>query len=146
MTDHRPILCIDFDGVIHSYEHGWQDGRIYGTATPGFFDWAREAAKMFKLVIYSSRSKTPEGIEAMQDWLSAQMCIWMVERGFNGPVDLDRSFEFAAVKPPAFLTIDDRAVRFDGDWTADELMPANLRDYRPWNTPILPIVVGVKEN
>jgi hypothetical protein len=118
----KPILCIDFDGVIHSYERGWQGGEIYGTVTPGFFEWAEKAVQLFKLVIYSSRSKTPEGRQAMQDWLLKQLQDsgqqWLV------------AFEFAHEKPPAFLTIDDRCVRFDGHW--DLLEPRQLRDYKPW--------------
>lgn len=127
----KPILCIDFDGVIHSYDKGWQNGVIYGTVTPGFFDWAQEAAALFRLVVYSSRSKTPEGVAAMQDWLAEQMVLWMVDKNLSGPVNFSDSFEFASEKPPAFLTIDDRAVTFTGDWSA--IPPTVLRTFKPWN-------------
>jgi hypothetical protein len=117
----KPILCLDFDGVIHSYERGWQNGEIYGTVTPGFFQWAVEAQKLFRLVIYSSRSSTDEGRLAMGKWLADQMRTWEGE-----PVTL----EMAAEKPPAFLTIDDRAIRFEGRW--DWLNPSQLLEFRPW--------------
>ena len=125
----KPILCIDFDGVIHSYENGWQNGVIYGTVTPGFFEWAEEAAKLFKLVIYSSRSKTDEGVIEMGLWLHDQRAAWRKAGGKSGDDPL--TFEYANEKPPAFLTIDDRAIQFRGDWS--ELLPAQLRAFKPWN-------------
>lgn len=126
----KPILCLDFDGVIHSYEKGWQNGIIYGSVTPGFFEWAEEAAKLFKLVIYSSRSKTEEGTLAMGQWLIEQRRAWREAGGMHTVPDA-LSFEFAHEKPPAWLTIDDRAVQFTGDWSA--LPPALLRTFKPWN-------------
>ena len=50
------------------------------------------------------------------------------EKGGFGPFPM---FEFAHEKPPAFMTIDDRAVRFEGDWSA--LEPEELLKMRPWN-------------
>lgn len=130
MSESKPILCIDFDGVIHSYEKGWQNGVIYGTVTPGFFEWAEQAAALFRLVIYSSRSKSADGINGMQIWLWEQRRAWRMAGGKNVTKD-PLQFEFADEKPPAFLTIDDRAVRFTGDWAAMD--PSALRAFKPWN-------------
>lgn len=131
MTDYKPILCIDFDGVIHDYTKGWQDGVIYGNVTEGFFEWAEKASKFFRLVIYSSRSKDKAGLEAMQLWLYNQRYKWRQNGGKSEttePVEL----EFANEKPPAFITIDDRALTFKGDWGAFD--PETLRMFKPWNT------------
>lgn len=116
----KPILCIDFDGVIHSYERGWQDGEIYGTVVPGFLKWAEQAQKLFKLVIYSSRSGAPAGRAAMGRWLEGQ--------GWDGEAI---ELHMAAEKPPAFLTIDDRCLKFEGRW--DWLDPEHLLEFKPWN-------------
>lgn len=126
----KPILCLDFDGVIHRYSKGWQDGSIYDEVTTGFFDWALQAQEHFKLVIYSSRSKTPEGIQAMSDWLMAKMAKWREDGGFYTKALL---FEFADSKPPAFITIDDRAVWFNGNWALPVWQPRSLLEFRTWN-------------
>lgn len=122
------IICIDFDGVIHDYKEGWKDGSIYGNVVPGFFEWAAKAKEHFRLVIYSSRSKTPEGIGAMQGWL-------FLHGAFHGPEPmLNRTdFEFANKKPPAFLTIDDRALTFEGNWNDLYLTVEELQKFKPWN-------------
>lgn len=131
----KPIICIDFDGVIHSYERGWQGGEIYGTVTVGFFEWAKEVSKHFRLVVYSSRSKTPEGIRAMQRWMEEQTMRWLDPKGEGGDFAQPFPLEYAHEKPPAFLTIDDRCIRFTGDWKAFSLEIENLRTFRPWTQP-----------
>jgi len=136
MPEGLPILCLDFDGVIHDYRQGWKGGQIYGHLTAGFYEWALDAQRYFTLVIYSSRSKDDDGIEQMAAWLSKEIGEAIVRRSFknaNDHVSVDIGkvrFEFAARKPPAFLTIDDRALTFKGNW--GEFPPQKLRDFKPW--------------
>jgi len=132
----KPILCIDFDGVIHAYTSAWVDAlTITDDVTPGFFEWAEQAAKYFTLVIYSSRSKQPGAIDAMMAWFYDQRKKWRAQGGMHA-IDAPLTFEFAHEKPAAFLTIDDRCVRFEGDWS--KLDPQSLRTFRPWNRPKAP--------
>jgi hypothetical protein len=124
----KPVLCIDFDGVIHEYNSPWIDPEtISDHVTPGFFDWAAEAGRLFRLIIYSSRSKSTEAIFEMNKWFLREFAAY---RAAGGKADLP-SVGFAHEKPAAFLTIDDRAICFDGDWT--KLDPTRLRAFKPWN-------------
>lgn len=132
----KPIICVDFDGVIHSYQKGWQDGEIYGNATPGFFRWAKQAMDHFEIHVYSSRSKTAEGLAAMAQAIGK----WSIDAIHSGEVPSDTNWGdffsqlvFASEKPPAFLTIDDRAICFLGNWS--NLDPADLLQFRPWTAP-----------
>jgi hypothetical protein len=130
----KKIICIDFDGVIHSYERGWQGGEIYGTLVPGFAEWAAamQATGEFELVVYSSRSKDPERRVAMMEWFNARGAEWRAEHP-DAPL---LEFTFAHEKPPAFLTIDDRAIRFEGRWDAPELAPSAIAAFKSWNAPV----------
>jgi|SRR5208282_1523940 len=131
----KPILCLDFDGVIHWYRKGWQDGSIYDSVTPGFFAWAEKASQHFQLFIYSSRSSTADGIAAMRHWLLIEHAKWKEIVSSQGAVDIE--FNFISIKPPAFITIDDRAFQFKGRWDDENLIPEKLKLFKPWNAHAL---------
>ena len=121
---YKKTICIDFDGVIHSYERGWQEGELYGTVTEGFFEWANEAQKKFNLVIYSSRSSNLEMIKKMKNWLLEQ---FLKQTGLEMEIP---KWQFAEKKPPAWITIDDRCICFEGSWAALELQPNMIEDFK----------------
>lgn len=131
MQKGKLIICVDFDGVIHDYMHGWRDGTIYGNVTKGFFEWYYEARNSFNIVIYSSRSKTDASINAMREWIQNQE-MKHLEQLYPDSKDFAGSqFEFANEKPPAWLTIDDRGLTFNGNW--DDFAVKKLQDFKPWN-------------
>jgi len=135
----KPILCVDFDGVIHAYTTKWTDAvTISDGPVPGALKWLWKATEWFDVQVYSSRSKDPEARLAMLRWMSNYSRLeWDAEHPMailddDGPYPITFAYE----KPAAFLTIDDRAITFDGDWS--ELEPADLLNFKPWNkrTPI----------
>ena len=126
----KPILVLDFDGVIHSYEKGWHDGTIYGRTTDGFWEWAIKAAKVFRLCVHSSRLKTAADCGEVSRWMLAEFDAWRTDAGRQHAQY--PYFELSTTKPPAFLTIDDRALCFHGDWRAPFLEPQSLHAFKSW--------------
>jgi len=119
----KPILVLDFDGVVHSYTSKWKDAKtITDDPTPGFFEALADYLDHFDVQIFSSRSHQDGGIRAMQEWLSYHSAF----QGFGGLV---HHIGFPQVKPPALVGLDDRVLTFTGVWPTVE----ELRAFRPWN-------------
>ena len=127
--EHKPIVCIDFDGVIHSYEFGWQDGEIYGTVVDGFWYWAENAVKHFQLVVFSSRLRNANGAVEIDRWLNKQWDKYCHDTNLIRPMP---ELQFSYSKPPALVTIDDRAMTFNGDWFDPSLTPEAIGNFTPW--------------
>lgn len=138
MARNKPILCVDFDGVIHAYTSPWTNAEtISDGPVPGALRWLWKATEWFDVHVYSSRSKVEAGRTAMRVWIVKHA---IEEFGADHPMawandDLEAGpiypITFSHEKPAAFLTIDDRAVRFEGDWS--EFDPADLLSFKPWN-------------
>jgi len=131
----KPILSIDFDGVLHRYDSGWvEPDFIPDPPVDGAIEWLIEASKAFELYIFSSRSSEKHGgagIRAMMTWLRYWGRKWAdgdMDKlsAFNG---MWNGLKWPQDKPPAFLIIDDRAITFDGTWPVIETLLA----FKPWN-------------
>ena len=116
----KPILCVDFDGVISEYKSGWLGAEIIADKpVSGAFEFLNQAILHFNVLIFSSRCNSKSGIKAMIDWFH--------EHGFEGLEHL----HFQPGKPSFALVIDDRAIRFNGMWK-DIPSPEDLVDSKPW--------------
>lgn len=123
----KPILCVDFDGVLHSYSSGWQGADVVADPpVDGAIAFMREASKHFRVAVHSSRSLQPGGMEAMKTWLTR--CALNQSRLDDDLTWLDL-VQWPLEKPAAFVTIDDRALTFTGTWPAIE----TLLSFKPWN-------------
>lgn len=122
----KPILCLDFDGTIHSYTSGWQGPtNIPDPPVEGALVFIRNASRYMNIHIFSSRSTMPGGIGAMKGWLFEwgkkqlglyAMPIWM------------KAITWDITKPPARVILDDRAITFTGVWPD----PRELAEFEPW--------------
>ena len=125
--DRKPILCLDFDGVIHSYSSGWKGADVIpDPPVEGAIAFMLGALNHFDVVIFSSRSNQPGGLKAMQAWLRQHAgAAWYPSPSGAGLEDV----RFSTEKPSAMITLDDRAITFDGTWPSFE----ELKAFQPWN-------------
>ncbi len=123
----KPILCLDFDGVIHSYVSRWQGAEVIpDPPVDGAIAFMLGALNHFDVVIFSSRSNQRGGTAAMKKWLREHAgATWYESPAGPGLDDI----RFVTEKPPALVTLDDRALTFTGTWPAIE----TLKEFKPWN-------------
>ena len=150
----KPILTLDFDGVIHSYTSGWKGPRVIpDPPVSGALEFLVEAVRHFEVNIYSSRSRYFLGRHCMKKWLrkhlrekmlSLETCNtpnilfdWVTGTAFADPWEYEvdyairrllRLIKFPTQKPPAHLQIDDRAITFTGIFPTVQ----ELKDFQPW--------------
>ena len=123
----KPILCLDFDGVLHSYTSGWQGAHVIADPpVPGFAEFLVEAEKVFAIAIVSSRNHGAGGIPAMRRWLAENLLA--AGMATADAARLVHALRFPKHKPAGYVTLDDRAVTFRGVFPA----VAELRNFRPW--------------
>lgn len=101
-------IMIDVDQVLHSYEEGWKDGTLYGHLLPGAKEAIDELKGEYEIVIFTSRlsqmhdeDEINRQRELLSSWLTANEVYYD---------------DMTADKRPAEFYIDDKALRFEGNW------------------------------
>jgi hypothetical protein len=142
----KSILCLDFDGVVSNYASGWAEPHIIldpPTVDPETGETAIQAIlrymEDFCVCINSSRLNRLNGDAYVAIINMTAMARWLIEHGF--PAERIRTFadyqpdglfddmlNLVRTKPPASITLDDRAITFDGRWPSTE----TLKAFQPW--------------
>jgi hypothetical protein len=89
---------IDFDGPIHRYSKGWQDGSIYDPPTERALEAIRDLSSRYQVDIFSSRADSQTKI--------AEMAAWLLDHDIHGWRSITNR------KNPWEFMVDDRAFRW----------------------------------
>ncbi len=148
----KPILCLDFDGVLHSYSSGWKGADVIPDApTPGMAAFLDKAVEHFDVQIFSSRTHQDGGVEAMKRFIWDALthhfdCPFAGDpRGLERALAVRDAISYPTEKPAAMVTIDDRALCFTGNW--NDFDPQRLLEFKPWNkSPSLGSTISVSRS
>ena len=111
----KKTIAFDFDGVIHRYSKGWQDGSIYDGPVDGIKEVIEQLREEgFEVVVYSTRCNSTEGIKDVKKWLKKHK------------IEVDG---VAHEKPIALMYVDDRAIPFNGNC---EVLLKNIHGFKVW--------------
>lgn len=98
----KKTIAIDFDGVVHKYSKGWQDGEIYDEPVEGALKAMVELYnKDYEIVIFTTREE--DG--SINRWIAEQYHKYFPNQEIF-------AFRVTNKKPPAIAYIDDRGIRF----------------------------------
>lgn len=110
----KKTIVFDFDGVIHKYSNGWQDGSIYDEPVEGIKELIAELRETYDVVIVSTRCRDLKGQLEVKDWLDKY------------EIEVD---DYTSIKVPAVMYIDDRGICFNGKV---EDLRNEIKAFRTW--------------
>lgn len=110
MKNYKKTLLIDLDGVLNQYEGNFNKDNIPPIKS-GAAEFISKIAEDFELKLFTTRNRL----------LASK---WLMEN------NLDEYFsDITNVKDPAWLIIDDRCVRFQGDYGN---LYNEIKDFKVW--------------
>ena len=106
----KKTILIDLDGVLNTYT-GDFDENIIPPIKEGAYELIKELSQNYKIIIFTVRNT-----------LIASK--WLIENG------LDKYIENVTnIKEPAYLIIDDRCIKFNGDY---EKLKKEIEKFNVW--------------
>lgn len=130
MDKFRKMVCVDFDGVLHSYSSGWQGADLIpDKPVPGAMGWLKKLVQEtpYDVGIFSARATQDRGAEAIKDWLYKELL--KVCFSDDEAIEIADSIKILHHKPPeGFIFIDDRAFHFQGKFPS----LGYLETFTPW--------------
>ncbi len=106
----KKTLMIDLDGVLNTYS-GLYDKNYISPIRDGAVDFLEKLSKEFLLILFTSRSK-----EHAQKWIKK----YNIEKYFS---------KITNIKEPSYLMVDDRCVRFNGDFNS---LINDINNFKVW--------------
>lgn len=106
---------VDFDQTLASHNDGWRDGQIYGDPIPGAIEALHALVAVRSVFIVTARHRRFH--RAVADWLTRHSgLVATVDDDPDRAYWLGDSLLVTNKKLGAALYIDDRGLRFNGDW------------------------------
>ena len=108
--DEKINVGVDFDGVIHKNSKGYFDGTIYDDPIEGAREFLKKLSSKYTVIIHTCKAKSDRGLVSGKTGTEL-VWEWLKKHKLNEYVS-----KVTAEKPRALCYIDDKSVKFDGDW------------------------------
>ena len=151
----KTMVAIEFDGVLHSAESGWQGADVIpDLPVPGAMQFLRRLVEdvRFEVFIHSSRCAESVGVVAVREWIDTHF-LKAFEADFDAGVEFDGNnsgvnrvekpdasclnriawcrnrMRLVATTPPAAVILAGNAIQFNGAWPCLQ----ELAEFKMWS-------------